>query len=54
MLFRSLGYLQNHDQVGNRAAGERSSALMSPGRLHIAAALVLQCFAAFFMKRRTS
>src|SRR5439155_1099045 len=28
-------------QVGNRAGGERSSALMSTGRLHIAAALVL-------------
>ncbi len=38
---RLLGYAQNHDQVGNRAAGERSSALMSTGRLHIAAALVL-------------
>ncbi|HEV7862127.1 MAG TPA: malto-oligosyltrehalose trehalohydrolase [Acidimicrobiia bacterium] len=38
---RLLGYLQNHDPVGNRAAGERSSALMSTGRLHIAAALVL-------------
>ena len=38
---RLLGYVQNHDQVGNRAAGERSSALMSTGRLHIAAALVL-------------
>ena len=38
---RLLGYLQNHDQVGNRAAGERSAALMSNGRLHIAAALVL-------------
>jgi maltooligosyltrehalose trehalohydrolase len=38
---RLLGYLQNHDQVGNRAAGERSSALMSTGRLQIAAALVL-------------
>ena len=38
---RLLGYLQNHDQVGNRAAGERSSALMSTGRLHVAAALVL-------------
>ena len=36
-----LGYLQNHDQVGNRAAGERSSALMGTGRLKIAAALVL-------------
>ena len=38
---RLLGYLQNHDQVGNRAAGERSSALMGTGRLQIAAALVL-------------
>jgi maltooligosyltrehalose trehalohydrolase len=36
-----LGYLQNHDQVGNRAQGERSSHLLSPGRLKIAAALVL-------------
>ncbi len=36
-----LGYLQNHDQVGNRAQGERSAALMSVGRLQIAAALVL-------------
>jgi maltooligosyltrehalose trehalohydrolase len=32
---------QNHDQVGNRAAGERSAALMSQGRLKIAAALLL-------------
>ncbi len=32
---------QNHDQVGNRAIGERSSALMSEGRLKIAAALLL-------------
>jgi maltooligosyltrehalose trehalohydrolase len=32
---------QNHDQVGNRAVGERSSALMSEGRLRIAAALLL-------------
>jgi len=38
---RLLGYLQTHDQVGNRAAGERSSALLSTGRLSIAAALVL-------------
>ena len=36
-----LGYLQNHDQVGNRAKGERSSHLLSFGRLKIAAALVL-------------
>jgi maltooligosyltrehalose trehalohydrolase len=32
---------QNHDQVGNRAAGERSGALMSAGRLRVAAALLL-------------
>ena len=34
-------FLQNHDQVGNRAKGERSSHLLGPGRLKIAAALVL-------------
>jgi maltooligosyltrehalose trehalohydrolase len=33
--------MQDHDQVGNRAQGERSAALMSTGRLQIAAALVL-------------
>jgi maltooligosyltrehalose trehalohydrolase len=38
---RLLGYLQNHDQIGNRAAGERSAHLMSEGRLMIAAAVVL-------------
>jgi maltooligosyltrehalose trehalohydrolase len=38
---RFLGYLQNHDQVGNRAQGERSSQLMSAGKLKIGAALVL-------------
>ncbi|HWG74503.1 MAG TPA: malto-oligosyltrehalose trehalohydrolase [Acidimicrobiales bacterium] len=38
---RFLGYSQNHDQVGNRAVGDRTAALMSPGRLKIAAALVL-------------
>jgi maltooligosyltrehalose trehalohydrolase len=32
---------QNHDQVGNRAVGERSGALMNQGRLKIAAALLL-------------
>ncbi|GII04592.1 malto-oligosyltrehalose trehalohydrolase [Planobispora takensis] len=32
---------QNHDQVGNRARGERSSALMGEGRLRVAAALLL-------------
>jgi maltooligosyltrehalose trehalohydrolase len=34
-------FTQNHDQVGNRAAGERSAALMSDGRLRVAAALLL-------------
>jgi len=38
---RFLGYLQNHDQVGNRAHGERSSMLMGEGLLKVAAALVL-------------
>jgi maltooligosyltrehalose trehalohydrolase len=38
---RFLGYLQNHDQVGNRAHGERSSMLLSDGLLKVAAALVL-------------
>jgi maltooligosyltrehalose trehalohydrolase len=32
---------QNHDQVGNRAAGERLAALTTVGRLHVAAALLL-------------
>jgi maltooligosyltrehalose trehalohydrolase len=38
---RFLACLQNHDQIGNRAQGERSSQLMSLGRLKIGAALVL-------------
>jgi len=38
---RFLGYLQNHDQIGNRAKGERSSQLMSLGKIKIGAALVL-------------
>jgi maltooligosyltrehalose trehalohydrolase len=36
-----FGYLQDHDQVGNRALGERSAHLLSPGLLKVAAALVL-------------
>lgn len=32
---------QNHDQIGNRAAGERSSALMREGHLKVAAGLLL-------------
>ncbi|MCA1709617.1 MAG: malto-oligosyltrehalose trehalohydrolase, partial [Actinobacteria bacterium] len=38
---RFLGYLQTHDQVGNRAGGERSSQLMSHELLKVGAALVL-------------
>ena len=38
---RFLGYLQTHDQVGNRAMGERTSRLMSPELLKVGAALVL-------------
>jgi len=38
---RLLGYLQTHDQVGNRATGDRLSATLSPGRLAAGAALVL-------------
>ena len=36
-----LGYIQDHDQVGNRARGERISSLVSPGLCRVAAALVL-------------
>jgi maltooligosyltrehalose trehalohydrolase len=36
-----LGYAQTHDQVGNRAQGERLSHLVSVGRQKIAAALVM-------------
>ncbi len=38
---RFVGCLQNHDQVGNRALGERTSRLLSPGLLKIGAALVM-------------
>ena len=36
-----VGCLQNHDQTGNRAQGERTSHLLVPGQLEIGAALVL-------------
>ncbi len=36
-----LGYLQNHDQIGNRAHGERIGQLISAGRARIGATLVL-------------
>ncbi|MDQ0937397.1 malto-oligosyltrehalose trehalohydrolase [Streptomyces turgidiscabies] len=38
---RLLGYTQTHDQVGNRAQGDRLSATVSPGLLACAAALML-------------
>jgi maltooligosyltrehalose trehalohydrolase len=38
---RFLGYLQNHDQVGNRATGDRIAASVSPGLLKVGAGLVL-------------
>ncbi|MFH8489585.1 malto-oligosyltrehalose trehalohydrolase [Streptomyces longisporoflavus] len=39
--YRFLGYTQTHDQVGNRAQGDRLSAALSPGLLACAAALTL-------------
>ncbi|MFF3285888.1 malto-oligosyltrehalose trehalohydrolase [Streptomyces sp. NPDC003023] len=38
---RFLGYAQTHDQIGNRATGDRLSATLSPGLLACAALLVL-------------
>ena len=39
--WRFLAYAQNHDQVGNRATGDRLSANVGAGRLKVAAALAL-------------
>ncbi len=38
---RFLGYLQNHDQIGNRPTGDRISATLSPDLIKVAAGLVL-------------
>lgn len=38
---RLLGYAQTHDQIGNRALGDRLAASLSPGLLACGAALVL-------------
>jgi maltooligosyltrehalose trehalohydrolase len=38
---RFLGFLQNHDQIGNRATGDRISAGLSPGLLKVGAGLLL-------------
>lgn len=38
---RLLGYSQTHDQIGNRAQGDRLAASLSPGLLAVAATLTL-------------
>ncbi|CAN5380875.1 malto-oligosyltrehalose trehalohydrolase [soil metagenome] len=38
---RFVAYLQNHDQIGNRATGDRMSATVSPGLLACGAAIVM-------------
>jgi maltooligosyltrehalose trehalohydrolase len=38
---RFVTFLQNHDQVGNRAQGDRQAASLSPGLLKVGAALLL-------------
>ena len=39
--YRFLGYIQNHDQVGNRAQGDRIGHLVGPDLQKVAAAIVL-------------
>jgi maltooligosyltrehalose trehalohydrolase len=39
--WKFLGYLQDHDQIGNRAVGDRISASLSPGLLAVGATIVL-------------
>jgi malto-oligosyltrehalose trehalohydrolase len=39
--YRFVGYLQNHDQIGNRAAGDRLSASLTDGLLRVGAGLAL-------------
>ncbi|WP_022683218.1 malto-oligosyltrehalose trehalohydrolase [Sphingobium bisphenolivorans] len=41
--FRFVSFLQNHDQIGNRALGERLTQLVDPARLRAATALLLLC-----------
>ncbi len=40
---RFVSFLQNHDQVGNRAFGERLTSLVEPARLRAATGLLLLC-----------
>src|SRR6266852_7491217 len=37
-----VGFLQNHDQIGNRALGDRITALASPDAVRAATALLLR------------
>jgi malto-oligosyltrehalose trehalohydrolase len=39
--YRFLGYLQDHDQIGNRATGDRITATLGPDLAKVAAGLVL-------------
>ncbi|WP_448616549.1 malto-oligosyltrehalose trehalohydrolase [Modestobacter sp. URMC 112] len=39
--WKFLAYLQDHDQIGNRAIGDRISATLTPGMLAVGATLVL-------------
>jgi maltooligosyltrehalose trehalohydrolase len=39
--YRFLGYLQDHDQVGNRATGDRIAATLPPDLVRVGAGLVL-------------
>lgn len=38
--YRFIAYLQNHDQIGNRAVGDRLTAALSPSLLRVAAVLL--------------
>jgi maltooligosyltrehalose trehalohydrolase len=38
---RFVAFLQNHDQIGNRATGDRLTGSLSPGRLRVGATLLL-------------
>src|SRR5262249_37857628 len=38
--YRFVAFLQDHDQVGNRAAGDRLSAITSPGLVRVGAVLL--------------
>ena len=49
-----LGHLQNHDQIGNRATGERSSHLRSPGLLKVGSRTVGSIACASASTRRTA